>query len=410
MRSYADRRELEKAREERQKEREIKEFNENLKNSSELLNDVYYLFQNVYQLRLKLKQLPKEHLDNILFMAEYFKIERESSNFKYIKPEILNNPLFLSTAIISNPELYFLVSEENQKLFKTRAMSRDREYLKYLTKEDYDNKDLLKNISFGFKGFNESLNCLTKELLIKIIDGPHGEYATRDFLQLDKQQCKNLKSALKPYLEEGIKNKGKAWFENILNKNPYFYTVLNKDEYKDDESKKILISLTGKYNDLFSYLPKEWKEDLSVVVQIINDNSKTEDRYTRFGNNYHNNIKDTALILNEYSFPEKFVEEKFNEMNKLFIRKIYPNLTEDWRKNPLIIKSLFKERDDFEVSLDFCRSIPFEELAENLVNQLKNFKIRTLSEVGEVLEKVVSYHFMKETLVNKNVTEKKLKI
>ena len=81
-------------------EKAIKEFNETLKNSPQLLNDELYLFKNIYNIRLKLKQLPSQHLDNILLITEYFKAPRENMNFKYIKPEILNNPLFLSYAMI----------------------------------------------------------------------------------------------------------------------------------------------------------------------------------------------------------------------------------------------------------------------------------------------------------------------
>jgi len=93
-----------------------------------------------------------------------------------------------------------------------------------------------------------------------------------------------------------------------------------------------------------------------------------------------------------------------------YIRNVYPQLTVEWRQQEIIIKSLFKARDSFEVTLDYCRSIPNESLAENLVAQVKNFKMRTLKEIGDNLEKVVLYHYMKENLEIKNQKEKKLKI
>lgn len=402
-------REIQQAREERIKEKEIKEFNENLKNSPHLLNNELFLFQNMYRLRLKLKQIPPHHLNNVLLMTEYFKTERESVNFKYIQAEILNNRIFLNYAIAGNPELYFLISSENQIIFKSLAISRDREYLKYLNKEDYDNPEVIKKISFNLKGFNESLSCITEENFNKLLSGQYVEYFYRDLLKLKKEQCQYMKNTLESYIEKKKEEKGIFWFKELLNKNPYLYSILNKEKYKDEESKKFLISLTGKYHDLFPELPKEWKEDISIVSAIINDKSETESRYQYHGMKYHENVKNVPLILNEYGKPEKFLAT-FNDINMTYLRNIYPQLTLEWRQQDTIIKSLFKARDKFEVTLDYCKSIPNESLAENLVAQVKNFKMRTLEEIGETLEKVISYHYMKENLEIKNQKEKKLKI
>lgn len=396
-------------KEEREKEKEIKEFNEMLKNNPSLLEDELYIFQNMFRLRLKLKQLPSKHLDNILLITEYFKTKRDTVNFKYIKPDILNNRIFLNKAICENPEIYFIISSENQKTFKALAISRDKEYLKYLNKEDYENEEIVKKISFNFKGFYESLSCLTEENFNKIINGKYAEYVNRDLLSLKKEQCNYLKSVLVSYIEKNKIEKGIFWFRELLNKNPYLYTVLDKEKYKDEENKEFIISLVGKYHDLFPELPKEWKEDLSIVSKIIKDKSETERQYQRYGIKYHENVKNIPLILNEYGNPEKFLST-FNDINMVFIRNVYTDLTQEWRKQPLIIKSLFKQRDEFEISLEYCRSIPNSELAENLVAQVKNFKIRTLNQIGETLEKVVLYHYMKEQLEPKTIKETKLKI
>lgn len=403
------RQEIADAKEAREKEKAIKEFNEQLKSNQKLLNNEFFLFQNIYNIRLKLKLFPSQHLDNILLMTEYFKSERESVNFKYIKPNILNNPLFLSFAIPNNPELYFLISEENKTIFKATAIKRDKEYLKYLNKEDFDNPELIKNISFNFSRFNESLSCLTKESFEKIINGKYEEYAQRDLLKISIEQCQYLKSVLEPYIEENKIKKGKYWFNNLLNKNPYLYTILKQENYKDEENKELLISLTGKHHDLFPYLPKEWREDLSIVLTIATDKSVTSYQYQNHGMNYQNNVKNVALILNDYKNPEEFLKENFKDtLNN--IRNIYPELNLEWRKQPQIIKSLFKERDGFEIDINYCRSIPNEELAENLVNQVKSLKSKRLEDIGENLEKIVAYHYMKESLVNKDIKEKKLKI
>lgn len=402
--------EIAQAKEEREKEKAIKEFNDNLKNNPQLLSDELYLFKNIYNIRLKLKQLPSQHLDNILLITEYFKAPRENMNFKYIKPGILNNPLFLSYAIPNNPELYFLISDENKIYFKETAIARDKEYLKYLSKEDFDNPEIIKKISFNFSYFQESLSCLSKESFNKIINGPYEEYVKRDLLKISIEQCQYLKQVLASYIEETKVEKGNYWFENLLNKNPYLYTILDKEKYKDEKSKELIISLTGKHHDLFPYLPKEWREDLGVVLTIATDQSVTSHQYQNHGMNYQRNVKNVALILNNYKNPEKFLNEKFNDTIMKDIRKIYPSLDIEWRKQPQIIKGLFKERDGFEIDLNYCRSIPNEELAENLVSQLKNFKYRELREIGETLEKVVSYHYMKENLVQKDMKEKKLKI
>lgn len=398
------------AREQREKLREIKVFNENLKNNPTLLNDELYLCQNMSQLTLKLKQLPEKHLDNVLLITDYFKTKRESVNFKYIKPEILNNRIFLGYAIQSNPELYFVINQDNQKTFKSVAISNDNEYLKYLEKEDYDNPEILKKIAFNFKTFHESLSCLNEDNFNKIVNSKHGEYAERDLLKINVEQCQFLKNALEPYLEKNKVTKGDYWFEDVLHKNPYFYTVLDQDKYKDKKSKELIINITGKHHDLFSYLPKEWKEDIEIVTRVIYDDSQTETRYQNSGMKYQPNVKNISLILNEYGQVDKFIKEKLNDNNMKFIRKAYPYLTEEWRKEERIIRSLFTERDSFEVDLNYCRSIPYEDLAEKLSTQVKNYKVRTLEQIGDTLEKVVLYHFMNKNMAEKNVKEKKLKI
>lgn len=400
----------EEARKQREKSKEIKLFNENLKNNQDLLNNELYLAQNMSQITLKLKQLPEQHLNNLLLMTEYFKSERESMNFKYIKPEILHNRIFLNYALMNNPELYFMTNKDNQKIFKNLAISRDKEYLKYLEKEDYDNAAILKKIVFNFQSFRDSLSCLTEDSFHKIINSEHSEYAIKDLLKMDVEQCSYFKNVLASYLENNKLSKGEYWFEDMLNKNPYLYTVLDKEKYKDNKSKELIVKITGKNHDLFSYLPKEWKEDIEIVTRVIYDNSETETRYQYYGMKYQNNVKNIALILNEYGQVDKFIEEKLNDNNMKFIRKIYPYLTEEWRKEEKIIRSLFKERDSFDIDLNYCRNIPYEDLAENLVTQIKNYKVRTLEQIGDVLEKVVLYHFMSKNLKDKNVTEKKLKI
>jgi hypothetical protein len=397
--------ETKQTKEQKLKEKEIKEFNKKLKNNSKLLEDELYLFQNMCNLRLKLNQLPQKHLDNVLLMTEYFKIKRENINFKYINPKILNNRIFLNYAISENPEIYFLISEENKKIFKNLAISKDKEYLKYLTKEDFDNNEILKQVSFNLKSFNRSLSCITEDIFNKIITGKYGEYAFTEVLKLNKEQCNYLKTTLMSYIEKNKEIKGEFWFRDLLNKNPYFYTILDRNKYKDDSNKEFLISLVGKYHDLFPYLPEEWKEDLSIISKILKNKSETEST----NKDYNKKLKNITLILNEYKKPEKFLET-FKDINMIFIRKIYPQLTKKWREQPLIIKSLFKERDDFEVTIDYCRSIPHKELAENLVEQLKNFKSRKLRNIGETMEKVVSYYYMKDNLQIKQIKEKKIKI
>lgn len=398
-------------KEQREKEKEIKIFNENLKNSNFLLNDSIYVFRNIFQIRLKLKQLPIKYLDNVLFITEYFKTERETINFKKIKPEILNNELFLLNAIKNNPELFFLISEENKKIFKDMAILADKEYLKYLNKEDYDNPEIIKKVSLNFKSFNKSLMCISQDILKKLLSSNYAKEVEKAILELTKEQCQYFKVTLNNYLEENKKEKGLYWFENVLVKNPYLYTVLDKDKYKDSESKKIILSIVSKYNDLFMELPEEWKNDLGVITTLLYDKSAINayQSYT----NCHRYVIDASLILNEYDSPENFLANEFHNFtdeNLKHIRKIYPYLTQEWRNQSLIIKSLFKEKDEFEIDIEYCKKIPNSELSELLINQLKNFKIKSLSNVGATLEKVVMYYFMKEGLEYRDIKEKKLKI
>lgn len=401
--------EIQYERELRKKEKEIKIFNEELKSSEQLLNSEIYLFQNMSKIRLKLKQLPKIHLDNVLLITEFFKSKRDTINFKYIKPEILNNQIFLSLAIKDNPEIYFLMSEENKKIFKNIVIKNDKEYLKYLNKEDYNNPEIKKDIALHLMKFNESLSCIPDDVLKNLSEGEYSKNLEDNILRLNKEQCGYLKVVLNKYMEEKKRN-GKSEFNTILNKNPYLYIVLDKELYKDEESKKLIIGLTGKYHDLFPYLPKEWKKDTEIISKIINDKSETEFYYQYHGMSYHNNVKDVAIILNEYDMPEKFIKENYNEKNMKFIRNVYEYLTESWREQEIIIKSLFKERDNFEIDINYCRSIPNTELSEKLVEQLKTVKVRDLENVGDMLEKIVTYHYLKEKLIPKNTMEKKLKI
>lgn len=396
-------------KEQREKEKAIKEFNEELKNSPALLNNALYLVKNMFKVRLKLKQLPEKYKDNLLLITEYFKTERESINFKYIKPEILNNELFLSFAMKYNPELYFLISEDNKNIFKETAIANDKDYLKYLSKEDYDKPEIIKKVALNFKNFNESLSCISEEILKKLLNSEYIQHVEKDILRLDKQQCNYLKEALTAYIKENG-NKGEYWFQSTLNSNPYLYTILDKEDYKDNKNKEFLLSLTSKYNNLFVYLPEEWKNDIEVIAKIITTQSTKQSYYYNHGTDFHNKVQDISIILNQYDSPEKFITEKLNDTTMLSIRKIYPHLTENWRKQPLIIKSLFKGRDDFEIDLDYCRSIPNKDLAENLVIQMKALKERKLSEIGDTLEKLVLYQFLQENLSNKNTKEKKLKI
>lgn len=156
------------AQEERAKEREIKNFNENLKTSSKL-DDELFLFENMHQIRLKLKQLPVKHYSNILLMKEYFLYNRDIMNYKLIPKEILNNKLFLKTSIKQNPELYFIINDENKVIFKSLAINSDSEYLKYFTKEDFEKKENIHKVSFDMDRFNESLSCFNSETLKKYI-------------------------------------------------------------------------------------------------------------------------------------------------------------------------------------------------------------------------------------------------
>lgn len=397
-------------REAKEKEREIKQFNETLKNSPNLLNDELYLFQNMSKCRLKLKQLPNKHLDNILLMTKYYQSTRDTVNYKYIKKDILNNPLFLNQTISSNPDLYFFISDENKTIFKSLVLSSEKEYLKYLSNSDYDNLEILKSISNSFSYFNESLSCISIDNFKKVLANSHSHFVTDSLLTFSLLKCEYLKTPLNFYLEENKKEKGFNWLSNILNKNPYLYTVLNKEDYKDENSKNLLISLAGKYNDLFPYLPQDWKKDLEIVVQVIKDDSTVSSGYQRYGNNYHPNIRNPALVLNEYANSEDFIKEKLNPEMMLHLRKVYPELTFEWKSKEEIIKGLFKEKDEFEISLDYCRSIPDANLAEKLSSHLKNFKIRTLEHVGADLESIVAHHFMNEKLTDKENKIKQLKI
>ena len=397
-------------REARDKEREIKQFNESLKNSPNLLIDELYLFSNMPKIRLKLKQFPSKHLDNILLMTEYFKNNREFVNYKHINLEILNNPLFLTQTVTSNPDLYFLMSDKNKDTFKWTAIASEREYLKYLSNDDYDNPAIIKKISHGFNYFNESLACVSTENFNKLINGSESKYLVASLLSLKLNQCQYLKEPLKAYLEEKHE-KDSFGFNAALNKNPYFYTVLDKEKYKDEESKKLILSLAGKYHDLFPYMPSKWKSDLEIISKVITDNTSINFNYLRHGNKYHEMVKDVALILNEYKNPKEFIKEKLYDNHVMtHLRKIYPELSLEWRNQEPIIKNLFKERDDFEINLEYCKSIPDQTLSEKLVEHIKSSKQRTLEHIGANLESVVNHHYLGEKLGAKEGSDKKPKI
>lgn len=397
------------AQEERAKEREIKNFNENLKTSSKL-DDELFLFENMHQIRLKLKQLPVKHYSNILLMREYFLYSRDVMNYKLIPKEILNNKLFLKTSIKQNPELYFIINDENKVIFKSLAINSDSEYLKYFTKEDFETKENIHKVSFDMDRFNESLSCFNSETLKKYIEGQYSEYVWRSILKMKKERLIYLKDALKDYMEECKEKRGEYWFKSVLEKNPYIYTILDKDKYKDETNKNFLIELTGKYHDLFSYLPEEWKKDLDVIEKVINNKNNTSHEYQFYGNNYHNNVKDISIVLNEYDNIQDFLNKHQKELNIKVIRNIYTSLNENWRKEEFLIRSLFKLRDDFDVNLDLCRSIPIETLSNNLVDFLKTSKNKSIENIGDELEKIVNHYYLSQKLEMKSTNEKKLKI
>ena len=397
------------AQEERAKEREIKNFNENLKTSSKL-DDELFLFENMHQIRLKLKQLPVKHYSNILLMKEYFLYNRDIMNYKLIPKEILNNKLFLKTSIKQNPELYFIINDENKVIFKSLAINSDSEYLKYFTKEDFEKKENIHKVSFDMDRFNESLSCFNSETLKKYIEGQYSEYVWRSILKMKKERLIYLKDALREYMEENKEKKGEYWFKNVLEKNPYIYTILDKEKYKDETNKNFLIELTGKYHDLFIYLPEEWKKELDVIEKVINNKNNTSHEYQFYGNNYHNNVKDISIILNEYDNIQDFLNKHQKDLNIKVIRNIYTSLNENWRKEEFLIRSLFKLRDDFDVNLDLCRSIPIETLSNNLVDFLKASKNKSIENIGDELEKIINHYYLSQKLEIKSTNEKKLKI
>ena len=112
-------------------------FNEKLQNS-ELFNDEQYVFENMNRINIGLKGFPKEYLGKTLMMTEYFKRKRSVNNYKYIKPELLNNKIFLSVAIKENPDLYLIMNEKFKKDFVNGLVGFGKEYLKYLSKEDFE--------------------------------------------------------------------------------------------------------------------------------------------------------------------------------------------------------------------------------------------------------------------------------
>lgn len=397
------------AQEERAKEREIKIFNENLKTSPKL-DDELFLYENMHQIRLKLKQIPTKHYLNILLMKEYFQYTREQTNYKLIPKEILNNKIFLRTAIIRNPELLFMVNEENKSLFKELAIKSDNEYLKYFNKEDFSIKENIHKVSFNMDRFNESLSCFNAETLKNYIDGQYAEYVWRSILKMSKERLFYLKDSLREYIESNKEKRGEYWFKDVLEKNPYIYSILDKDKYKSDKDKGFLIELTGKYHDIFPLLPKEWKEDLTVIEKVINNTNKTSSNFQFHGTNYHNNVKNISIILNEYPDIDNFLNKHKENLSVKALRNIYTSLNENWKKQEFIVKSLFKLRDDYEVSLDFCRSIPIEPLSNNLVDYLKSCKMKRLENIGEDLEKIVNHYYLSQKLEIKATSEKKLKI
>lgn len=163
----------------------------------------------------------------------------------------------------------------------------------------------------------------------------------------------------------------------LLTKNPYFYVTLEKDKYKSEENKKFLIELVEKYHDLFPELPVEWKEDINIIARVINLENKDRPFQMYRNENSHSNVKNIPLILNEYKKPEIFLREIKN-INMRYIRKIYPELSIEWRKDEKIIRSLFKERDLFEVNVEYCRSIPEVSLREEIIKQIKSIKEKKL--------------------------------
>ena len=312
----------------KEKEKKIKFFNESLKINKSLQDDELYMYLNLSDIRLGLNSLPEKYRNDILFLTEYFKTERNSNNYKLVKKEFLDNTIFVFNILDKNPEFLFFLNKENQKKFKLRAIEKDRDQLKYFEKEDFNDKDFKQKIITNFKNYNESHILLPTDLL---------EYNKiwEQVKYLSKEQCIFLKKQLNEIIEKKCTYKHHWEMSALLAHNPYICAVIDFNKYsyyKDD-----ILKIIGNYKSLYKLLPEDWKNDLDVIKKVIatNENNKLRDVYHRV------ELED-SFVLNEISAEYFFKEmEKSNiHFNLVKIRNIFEELNEDWRSQPIIIKSL----------------------------------------------------------------------
>ena len=384
------------------------EFKERAKNISKAENLVF-IYNNMNKEEFSLNDMPKEVCDSLLFMGEYFKVKREKETYSLIGENVLNDPIFLSIAIKKNPDIYFYMSEENKNEFKMSIVNSEQEFLKYLSKEDYLNPKIKNKIIDGFEYFNESLVFITPEILNDLMSsgGTIGDRMSIKFFNLDREQCKNMRSAISNYLETG-KKISDDWAQNNININSNLYYALDKELNKSEKDKLFYTCLVGRYKKLFQELPEEWRNDVNVALEVIRAKSgESLDLMTT-------NVGGAYLVLNGMESPDELlgmIESMGDDGMDILVNvgANYRELKKRLRGKKAIIQNLFKVKAIYEISEDYLKYIPNVTLRDRLIAVFKrntSFDRESLNMVSEALDKEVAFYYMEKHLESREVADR----
>ena len=361
-------------------EKQISRFNTELRFSS-LFDNSKYVIDNMDIIEMNLDYFPREHLFNKQILTEYFKRERDPSNYKYLSYDCLESRSFLSVALKNNPDIYFRLNEKYKKMFQEMVPSSEK---KSITEDALD------------------------EIMGRLISRDYLEELGGDLSKLFMQQCQSTKNSLRDYLVENNWKIKDSTLLHICNaSNPKFLTVLEQKDYEGaDAVKEIIIEIVSRDNSLFKEMPNAWQTDASVIMDIIREERGFDGNYAQIGNSlrYIDANINISTILNDIENPIKFLEQASDNFPSKRMGKIYAKLNKEFKESSAVIKSLFKRRDEFEMTLTFIKEIPDESLSGRLCVAIENSEMagseNKMSAVGQLLEKIVDAYYMEKHLEN----------
>lgn len=334
----------------------VEEYKNIVSNNPMLLNEPFFVITNIQYSSLTLDQYPQHIRDNPLFLHAYFSNkEAHPKEFSSITPDLLNNPIFINSAIVKNPDIYLLADRNAVSDYTMGIIEHYHpgKVLKYSASED------LANFEYCVK---------------------HVKINSNNFAYLPDEFKNNH-----TIIETVFNTKASAREQPLVK-------FLTKEQKKD---KNLIETLTIKYNvGCFPFLPKSYHNDpefcgkvlakKSIYFKHVSNELKNNQEWvnTLLDNvEYNNDMEQHAFkkydILSQlplYYFTEEFCNEHSEAFNIGFT-----SLSKEQAALPLVIKHAFRADSVYNnlrssTELDFLNHIPNTGLKQSMKELLKSYK------------------------------------